>query len=213
MRRLVFPVVALVVGAGVIVNCGGDDDGGGVLGNVPDASIDGSSKGTTQDSGGSAQDSGTPQDSSTTGDATSDADAGPAPIPDGGAPSDPQTVKCGTAECTISTQFCCQQPDGGASCQTSGGACSALGGAKQECNEAADCPHTDAGQQVCCFDVTEKGLESSCRADCNGGGGTRFQACRTTTECKSGSCAVHACNGDAGFSTVETCNPIPGICP
>jgi hypothetical protein len=210
-------------GVGLFGVACGDDDNSNLFDNTADASADAkaaptvtataTATGTTTTPGPDASD-----DGGTITDAGADADAAII-IPDGGAPPDPAKIACGTASCDVATQFCCQQPDAGESCQTSNGACSALGGARQECNEKADCPVFDAGAgtapeaQVCCFDVTPNGFEAHCRLDCNGGGGTRFQACRTQNECQSGTCTVRTCNGDAGVTSTETCQPIPGICP
>ena len=130
---------------------------------------------------------------------------------------DPGTVACGSGPaCNVTTSFCCEPPDGGGSCQTSGGVCTALGGNPQRCNEAADCPKAaDGTAQVCCYEPNgvNGGLTTSCHGDCNGGGGQRTQACRTTTECLSGACAVHTCKADARLPTVESCAPIPDLCP
>ncbi len=139
-------------------------------------------------------------------DAATDADA--AVIPDGGVPPNPGSVTCGSTSCAVATSFCCVAPDGGATCQTSGGTCTALGGAKHECDEAADCPAT----QVCCYelDALTSTFSTACHVDCAGGGGLRDQACKQTAECLDGTCAVHACDGGA---TIEACKPFPGVCP
>jgi hypothetical protein len=113
-------------------------------------------------------------------------------------------IACGSAQCTTSSmEYCCVQGgDGGASlaCETSGGSCA---GGRIECDESADC----AGQ-VCCFEPAQPVVQSSCHVDCTGGGGTRVQACRSTSECAT--CQIRQCSG--GF-TIKSCAPIPGICP
>jgi hypothetical protein len=104
-------------------------------------------------------------------------------------------------------QDCCSTPngDGGFTLAcVNGGSCN--NGVLRTCDEAADCPTAE----VCCYEQQGNNLAAGCHGDCNGGGGTRFQACSSTTECLSGTCAIHAC--DAGGS-VETCKGIPNICP
>lgn len=191
-----------------VVHCGSSDGG-----DIPGAEDGGNESGTSGDSSSTDGSTSTSPDGSADSGTRSDAGGEAGPIPEGGAPADPGKVACGATSCDVGTAFCCALPDGGGSCQTSGGACAALGGAKQECNEAADCPAVDAGPQVCCYEVDLGRLTTSCHLNCNGGGGNRYQACRSTTECLSGSCAVRSCNGDAGTATVESCKPIPGVCP
>ncbi len=105
-------------------------------------------------------------------------------------------IVCGASDCIEATQFCCVQADGGAACQQSGAACP--GGARRSCEKAADC----TGGEVCCFDFSTAPASASCRGDCNGGGGTRVQACATQAECVTGTCATHSCT--AGGS-IESC--------
>ncbi|MDB4936241.1 MAG: hypothetical protein JWP87_3213 [Labilithrix sp.] len=192
-----------------VAHCG-SDDGATIDETNADSGGDGGTgtEGSTSDGPGST-------DGSTDGNPGTDAATdGPGPIPEGGAIADPGKVACGSASCDVATSFCCAVPDGGSSCQTSGGACTVLGGTKQQCNEAADCPAVDAGPQVCCYETDQLGgLTTSCHLDCNGGGGKRYQACRTTNECLSGACAVRTCNSDAGTASIESCKPIPDVCP
>jgi len=202
LRRVLLVACAIPLGVAA-AHCGSD-----AATVVPDGSDGAAGDGST--TGDSA-----PVDASSDTATKSDADADTlGPVPEGGAPSDPGKVPCGTTSCDVSASFCCNVPDGGASCETSGGACNALGGLRHDCNESSDCPVLDAGAQVCCYEVTDKGgLETSCHLDCNGGGGRRFQACRRVGECLSGACAVRSCNGDAGVASIESCVPIPSVCP
>lgn len=171
-----------------LVHCGSDATPD-VLADGPDAadaSSDGGAQGT---------------DGGSTADAPGDA---PLPaIPGGGAPPDPGKVSCGTATCNVPGEFCCLRPDGGGSCETSGGDCDALGGVRQRCNEKTDCPQSE----VCCYEFDlDGGVSTACHLDCNGGSGRRVQACRTLSECSTGSCAVRTCDGGV---SVESC----GACP
>lgn len=138
-------------------------------------------------------------------DAAADA-AGDATARDGGgdgAPSsNPGKITCGALECAASGEFCCVTiADGGVaySCASSGGACSS--GIERRCDERADCTNGD----VCCYEDVGGGLRADCRGDCNG----RYQGCKATSECVSGSCTERSC---AGF-TVGACGPIPPLCP
>jgi hypothetical protein len=207
--RVCFGVPFVLATSAAIVHCGSSDAGSDIL-DSSEAGVEGGSSGdgSSSPADGGADSATNPRlDGSTS-------NEGAAPVPEGGVAADPGKVACGASSCDITTSFCCAVPDGGSSCQTSGGACSALGGARQECNEAADCPAVDGGKQVCCFDLNDGSLlATSCRLDCNGGGGQRFQACRTTTECLSGTCEVRACNAGAGAASIESCKPIPDLCP
>ncbi len=142
---------------------------------------------------------GTLEASSDGGGGDSNGDAAPAP----GAGK----IGCGSVPCSIAMmEYCCLQGgDGGPSetCQTTGGACT---GGRIECDEPADC----LSMQVCCFEPAQPWVQSSCHVDCTGGGGTRVQACRTQSDCTTGTCQVRACTG--GFS-IQSCAPIPNVCP
>jgi hypothetical protein len=187
-------------------NFTGADDGGVADGTTGDALASGD--GGAGDGAATSTD-GAAGDGSATGDANG-LDAGPGvdaaidgAIPDGGVAPAPHKIACGAIECTLPAT-CCLQPDGGGTC---GGGCGT--GVQRECDEAADCPQAPT-RQVCCYEITPAGLTASCHGDCGGGGGNRVQACRVVGECLSGSCAVHSCV-DGG--SVETCNPVPNICP
>lgn len=203
---LAAPAVASLLLAAV--HCGSSD--GNPLFDATDSGNEGSASNADGSSAADARDAAAADSASAIDAAAADA----APIPDGGVAADPAKVTCGATACDVSTSFCCSLPDGGGSCQTSGGACSALGGVKQECDEAANCPPVDGVAQVCCFEVgANRALVTACHRDCTGGGGTRIQACRTTTECLTGSCAVRSCDPASGATKVESCKPIPNVCP
>ena len=125
------------------------------------------------------------------------------------APSGPVAghISCGNATCDEATQFCCAQADGGASCQTTEPACAALGGARRQCEKTDDC----ASGSVCCFDFSSIPSTSSCRNnDCNGGGGMRVQACRSQSDCASGTCAARSC---LVGGSIESCAAFAPECP
>lgn len=206
MRKLIPCLFLLAAG------CGGDEgvnltvDGGeaGPPGN--DATVD-SSPGTDANGG---TDSATSDASST--DGAVNVDAG---IPPNGTPPDPGKVACGSASCTVAQSCCVSATADGGVASTCGGNCNA--GAQLECDEAKDCPPAvlpDGGTapQVCCYERAGNAIVgASCHRDCTGGGGTRVQACRTSGECLTGSCAVRTCTGT--IKSVETCGPIANVCP
>jgi hypothetical protein len=115
----------------------------------------------------------------------------------------PEEMACGGTPCDEATQFCCVQAGGAESCLATGTACA---GSRRECDKASDCPPGN----VCCFDFSSQPASASCHSDCGGGGDTRVQACRTPTECLSGTCAAHAC---AAGGSVESCAPLGAACP
>jgi hypothetical protein len=121
--------------------------------------------------------------------------------------STPDAIACGATTCDPTSAFCCALPNGATtdlSCETSGGNCP--NGGVIHCDEAADCPVGN----VCCWDTSGPVIASDCHTDCTGGGGTRYQACKTDSECLSGTCASRACtNGLA----VTSCVPVGALCP
>jgi hypothetical protein len=128
-------------------------------------------------------------------------------VPDAAIVSSPDAIACGPATCDPQSAFCCATPDGATTdlaCQTSGGNCPS--GGVIHCDEAADCP---AGN-VCCWDTSGPVVASDCHTDCTGGGGTRYQACKTNGECLTGTCAAHAC---ANGLDVTSCAPVGTLCP
>jgi hypothetical protein len=134
-------------------------------------------------------------------------DAAATPTDAGADAASPGEIVCGAALCDAKLgQFCCVRSNGNESCETSGNACANAGGVARECDKAADC----TGGGVCCYDFSASPPATSCRGDCNGGGGTRVQACRTQGECTGGTCAVHACI-DGG--SIETCAAFAPECP
>ncbi len=121
--------------------------------------------------------------------------------------SSPNAITCGSTTCDPASAFCCALPDGATtdlSCQSSGGNCP--NGGVIRCDEAADCP---AGN-VCCWDTSGPVIASDCHTDCTGGGGMRYQACKTEGECLGGTCAVHACTNGLD---VTSCVPVGNLCP
>jgi hypothetical protein len=164
-------------GGGSNADGGGSQNGNGTEGGSTSGNPDGSTTGGGNKEGGTT---GGGNEGGTTGGGTTDVD--------GGAPSDPGKVNCGTTTCTTSTQFCCEHFffDGGNSqtCETLGTSCGGGGSVSNECNEAADC---DGG--VCC--ATFGG--NQCQKTCGGG---EHQLCRTQSECKvDGGCNVLTCTG------------------
>jgi hypothetical protein len=126
---------------------------------------------------------------------------------DTGLVSTPGVIACGASTCDPQTAFCCALPNGSTtdlSCQTSGGNCP--NGGVIQCDEAADCPSGN----ICCWDTSGPAIASDCRTDCTGGGGTRYQACATESECLSGTCASHACTNGL---EVTSCVPVGTLCP
>jgi hypothetical protein len=185
---------------------GSGDDGGG---SSSGTSSGGSSSGTS--SGGEG---GTSSSSGGEGGTTSSSGGVVTPVPEGGAPSDPNSVTCGATSCNTTTQYCCAEGDaGGGSCLPyNNGSCNI----KVSCNEAADC----AGG-VCCTQLAFGTHTTSCMASCGAG---NFQICRTDAECGSADagaaqrkCIVQTCQATASMTgpkvTVEACayfTPGPG---
>jgi hypothetical protein len=138
-------------------------------------------------------------------------DGGPAPFEaggfDAGGPQDARAgLSCGSATCS-NGQFCCAELDGGAACMTDEQACAAAGGAPRRCEKTSDCPASN----VCCFDFSSLPPTTGCHAnDCSGGGGTRVEACRSQSDCATGSCALRACS-EAG--AIQSCAPFGAECP
>jgi hypothetical protein len=186
---------------GTIYACGGDDNTAGLFSGDGGASDDGS---IATDTGTTTNDGGT---TITDGAAPSD---GAIVIIDGGVPSNPGSVSCGPSLNCTAGNFCCADPaDGGFSCQNGGGACP--GGGQLQCDETADCNLlADAAPQVCCYEVADGVVSSSCHADCNGGGGNRFQACKAQSECATGTCAAHTCTDG---QHIESCEAKAPACP
>jgi hypothetical protein len=186
----------------------GADDGGPGTGDLGDG--DGRTTPTT-DAAAPVEDGGQASANKDGGAATT-TDAGPttrtdaAPDADGAAPDAPAGVSCGSATCSTG-QFCCAELDGGAACTTSEQACTALAGVPRRCEKTADCPTNN----VCCFEFSSFPATTSCHAnDCNGGGGTRVQACQTQGDCAAGTCAVHVCV-DGG--SIQSCAAFGTECP
>jgi hypothetical protein len=207
MRRVktVGVCVSLMI-FGTLYACGGDDSTPalGVADSGGGGNTDGSSAldtGVTTGDGAiitPPTDGGTPGDGSIT-------------IIDGGVPSNPGAVSCGPSVNCTAGNFCCADPaDGGFSCQNGGGSCPGTAG-HLECDETADCNLiADAALLVCCYEVADGVVSSSCHADCNGGGGNRFQACKAQSECTTGTCAAHTC---LDGQHIESCKAETPACP
>jgi hypothetical protein len=184
-------------GTAFFIACGGSDatgptdttaDGGGGQDGGGSQTGTGTEGGTT----GGNTDGGTTggnKEGGTTGGGGEGGTTGGTTDVDGGQPSDPGKVNCGTTTCATGTQFCCEHFffDGGNSqtCENIGTSCGGGGSVSNECNEAADC---DGG--VCC--QTFGG--NQCQKSCNGG---EHQLCRTESECSKvdGGCNVLTCTG------------------
>jgi hypothetical protein len=131
------------------------------------------------------------------------------PLGDGAGADGPVAgrIACGAATCATSAQFCCAQLDGGASCQSSEPACAALAGVQRQCEKTADCP----ANNVCCYEFSSIPATTSCHAnDCNGGNGMRVEACRSQSDCTTGTCATRTCL--AGGS-IQSCAAFGTECP
>lgn len=75
--------------------------------------------------------------------------------------------------------------------------------APRACSTSSDCSN---GRRCCFATGTNGALTTSCQDECDDG---RVEACATTPDCQSGSCAPRACScGDV----VLACAPIPGAC-
>jgi hypothetical protein len=157
---------------------GGDDEGGS------GATSGASSAGDSSGAGSGATSGSMSEGGAGSGTSSGSGNPAPIPVPDGGAPSDPGSVVCNHAECSVSTSVCCQSTgnDGGASetCQDFKVQCS---GTSQACNEASDCPTGS----VCCFNVVGIGVPGNTVCSAVGKGcavsTTTFQTCRTDAEC------------------------------
>ncbi len=118
------------------------------------------------------------------------------------------SISCGSKTCT-GLEFCCvRSADGGVaySCETIANACN--GGGILRCDDRTDCMMGE----VCCYEVMGNIISARCHGDCAGGGGSRYQACKTTQEClaDAGPCTTHGCDGGG---SVQSCKPIPNLCP
>lgn len=173
-----------VAAAGILAACSGDstevNNGGG--GQDATTGDDGSVNPNPGD------DSGTNPNPGNDGSTTSDTGGG---NNDGGTSvSNPGKVTCGTTECDITGQSCCD-PIGDAApyCRDAGVGPGFCQGATYRCDEKADC--ADGG--ICCYDFGG-GVDTQCRASCNLG---RVQACKTSAECVEGDagCRQYTCFG------------------
>jgi hypothetical protein len=156
------------------------DDGGGSSG--------GSSNGGGDDGGGTTVTEG----GTSSGGEGGGSSSGPStPVPEGGAPSQPGMITCGSTTCDTTSQHCCESADGG-TCGPLNGSCSG-GAITLACKEAADC----APGSVCCQPLEYGPHSTSCMTSCPLG---YFQVCRTDAECG---------NADAGAASekciVQTC--------
>ncbi|MGH7270761.1 MAG: hypothetical protein ACREJ3_10050 [Polyangiaceae bacterium] len=210
------PAVSRDSGAGSGSNAGsGSQSGSGSSGSANGGS------GSSGDGSGSSSGGGGDASTNPGGDAgTGTIDAGPPPpppipVPDGGAPSDPGSVECGGAPCSVSTMYCCvNQGDGGTgTCETPNTGCA---GTKIACNEASDC---NGG--VCCETPGGVGIlgPTQCSATPTCPAGTfQFQVCRTDGECGASSdagalkrCIPQTCTDPqtGAMHSVEACAQPP----
>jgi hypothetical protein len=131
------------------------------------------------------------------------------PVPEGGVPSDPGVVPCGSATCTTSTDFCCTTTGGGdGGSQTcvayNGGSCG-TNAVKIGCNEAADCTSGVCCQQI--LGIANVG-STSCMPSCTYSPTMTgyYQTCRTDSECGTNSdggaaaakCIAQTCTAPGG---------------
>ncbi len=198
----------------------GDDSGGTSSSNGGGGSSGGGEGGTSS----GATDGGT--SSGGEGGTSSSSGAG-TPVPEGGVPSDPNSVSCGGAMCNTTSNYCCVEADGGATCLPDNSGACGTNAPRVYCNEAADC-----SGGICCTALTYGTHTSSCKPACSGPTGPynlgEFQLCRTDAECGSADagaasqkCVVQLCSAMLGGPqnvTVEACaypgaggwGPLPG---
>jgi hypothetical protein len=167
-------------------------------------SASGSASGTGSGSG-SGSEGGSGDDGSASSGSTTTT---PSDTPDGGAPSTPGMVTCGSTSCDTSQTSCCHvtTADGGTdTCVGPNGACT---GTTNHCDEASDC----ATGLVCCNAFGG----NTCMANCGNFG---YQVCRTDDECGTQTdagaakqCIVQTCGGQpqgrgpaTPVTTVEAC--------
>jgi hypothetical protein len=178
-------------GGGSSGGSGGQSSSGG----GEDAEADGSSGGTGPSSSGAGGEGGATGEGG-----ASSSGAAAAPVPDGGAPSTPMMVACGSTSCDTSTSQCCLAGDAG-TCTAFTAGC---GGITEPCDEAADCTNA-----VCCQPL-ECGMHSTtCKTSCaatTADPTTYFQLCRTDSECGATTDA-----GAAQKCIVQTCGTQPGL--
>jgi hypothetical protein len=232
MRAIAFVAAGLALCASAYA-CGGASDAfvptssdGGVDGTAPGAGTGNGDTGAgdpgTGDAGGAGvtpdlDGGGTGEGQAPTSDdaTTAPSDGGPGPAADGGPIGDsaapdgpvPDRIACGATTCSTSGQFCCAQLDGGASCQSSEQACMALIGVQRQCEKTADCP----ANNVCCYEFSSIPATTSCHAnDCNGGNGMRVEACRSQSDCTTGTCATRTC---VAGGSIQSCAAFGAECP
>jgi hypothetical protein len=179
------------------------DSGGGVkdAGGTFDSGA-GSDSGTTKDSGAS-KDTGVVEDSGT-GTLTDTHDAGPCIGPAGGEACDPGNIECGTSQCAVPGNECCNGTDGTLSCLSVVKTCA---GNQQACDEKSDCPDG----QICCLKVTDFSGDftiscvtgTTCPSDV-----AAAQVCKTNAECPGGACTLYTCQGQV----TEACSAPSPIC-
>jgi hypothetical protein len=219
MRRGLGLVLVVSCGLlGAFAACGGSDDNsatsGGDDGGSNDATVNGDDSGNNPgtDSGNPGTDSGNPgTDSGNNGEGGGGDGGGNG---DGGRPSDPHKVPCGTVSCDTTTDFCCIhfELDGGVSeagCTPNNGNCR-NGGFEEHCDESADCD----GGRICCLNIGGAiGGQSDCQQPQGQGGGGcgigRIELCRTNAECPNDAgCSVRSCFG--GTRQLEVCGKPTG---
>jgi len=124
--------------------------------------------------------------------------------PEGGLTCTPGEISCGTSECNVPAQVCCDLGQS-ETCQSSSAPCA---GTPISCNEAADC----AAGEICCMESTSTTLASAKVSCLPGtcpvprGSIVAVQVCRSNNECASGQCQFWSCLG----KMIESCaNPVP----
>jgi len=134
-------------------------------------------------------------------DAFAQPDAPPLPLP-----PTPNQVRCGSALCDATKEYCCAGAGGsggGGPFETCG---SAFCGFRRECDETADC----VGTEVCCYSVFASPppiLGSRCvqRSECGISG--YWFGCGTQADCSAvgaPACVAQECGG----ATIQTCGPV-----
>jgi hypothetical protein len=192
-RMVTVFVMGSVLASAAFFACG--DDGTAVN--------DDSDASTGDASGGGGSDSGGGTDTGSSGSNEGGADSGKDGASDAGAdardagPTDPGQVRCGATSCTVASQSCCVQFDGGTSCSAGASCGGAIGNFR--CDEAADC--TTPGQ-VCCGTIGIAGATAECVAAAGCQGGTQRVLCKGPGECPgTQQCVINTFGG----RTIGTC--------
>jgi hypothetical protein len=198
--RFVVAGCAIALGAcGLSINGEGATIGGVATSNANDGGAS-----AEQTAPGAPSSSGTVDVGDDAGGAPIDSDAqGGTPV-DAAAPDDAPSstlpgVLCGLTTCPL-PQVCCVKGST-QTCVANAAACAAKDQGARACDDPTDC----AAGTVCCYTTDTDVPGTQCLAACPPAGGDRAPACRTQSDCASGTCAARPCKG--GIS-VLACAPL-----